>query len=134
MRRRGELLGAMHTELSHSRGDRVGARYNDIADRATDAFYDGLAQEYAEIATADLRLIARAIERIDSQTYGLCEVCSRPIPQARLRALPFAELCVDCKRKEEAMAARYRPAQFAPMLPPDEEQAEPVMRRRLPED
>jgi RNA polymerase-binding protein DksA len=43
----------------------------------------------------------RAISRIDSGTYGLCENCGRPIPKARLQALPMATLDADCKAREE---------------------------------
>jgi DnaK suppressor protein len=45
--------------------------------------------------------IGRAIRRIDEGTYGTCERCGRPIDAARLKALPHALLCMDCKRREE---------------------------------
>jgi RNA polymerase-binding protein DksA len=45
--------------------------------------------------------ITRAIGRIDDGTYGTCERCGRPIDAARLKALPHALLCMDCKRREE---------------------------------
>lgn len=38
-----------------------------------------------------------ALARIDDKTYGACERCFQPIPKARLRALPYARLCVACK-------------------------------------
>jgi DnaK suppressor protein len=41
--------------------------------------------------------IDRALERIDSGTYGVCEQCGQPIPKARLKAIPSATLCVACK-------------------------------------
>jgi DnaK suppressor protein len=45
--------------------------------------------------------IDRAIARIDDGTYGTCERCGRPIDAPRLKALPHALLCMDCKRREE---------------------------------
>jgi DnaK suppressor protein len=45
--------------------------------------------------------ITRAIRRIDDGTYGACERCGRPIDAARLKALPHALLCMDCKRRQE---------------------------------
>ena len=45
--------------------------------------------------------MTRAIERIDDGNYGVCERCGRPIDGARLKALPHALLCMDCKRREE---------------------------------
>jgi RNA polymerase-binding transcription factor len=38
-----------------------------------------------------------ALERIVDKTYGYCERCFQPIPKPRLRALPYARLCVACK-------------------------------------
>ena len=44
---------------------------------------------------------ARALERIEIGTYGTCASCQRPIAEARLSALPYANRCIDCKRLEE---------------------------------
>ena len=41
--------------------------------------------------------IDRALAKIDTGTYGVCEQCGQPIPHARLKALPYAALCVACK-------------------------------------
>jgi RNA polymerase-binding transcription factor DksA len=38
-----------------------------------------------------------AFERVEDKTYGYCERCFQPIPKPRLRALPYARLCVACK-------------------------------------
>jgi RNA polymerase-binding transcription factor DksA len=38
-----------------------------------------------------------ALRRIDDKTFGYCERCFQPIPKPRLRALPYARLCVACK-------------------------------------
>jgi DnaK suppressor protein len=48
-------------------------------------------------ASAAVEEIDDAIRKIDRKTYGACERCHQPIPKARLRALPFARLCVACK-------------------------------------
>ena len=42
--------------------------------------------------------IDHALNKVAKKTYGYCENCRNPIPRARLKALPFAELCVDCKQ------------------------------------
>ncbi|HEY3810219.1 MAG TPA: TraR/DksA C4-type zinc finger protein [Acidimicrobiales bacterium] len=41
--------------------------------------------------------IDRALAKIEAGTYGDCEQCGQPIPDARLQALPQAALCVACK-------------------------------------
>ena len=43
----------------------------------------------------------RAIDRIDSKTYGRCEECGNAIGKARLQVFPRATLCMSCKQKEE---------------------------------
>lgn len=45
--------------------------------------------------------IDRALARIESGTYGLCERCGRPIEKARIKALPYASLCIKDKQAEE---------------------------------
>lgn len=77
----------------------------------------GMDQDFADAGTAtfdrerDLSIrnniqdlieqMTRAIARIDEGSYGTCERCGRPIDAARLKALPHALLCMDCKRREE---------------------------------
>jgi len=43
----------------------------------------------------------RALERIDTKTYGNCEECGAAIGKARLQVFPRATLCMLCKQKEE---------------------------------
>ena len=43
----------------------------------------------------------RAIDRIDTKTYGRCEECGNAIGKARLQVFPRATLCMSCKQKEE---------------------------------
>jgi DnaK suppressor protein len=38
--------------------------------------------------------IERALKRIDAGTFGVCEICGKPIEKARLKALPYADLCI----------------------------------------
>jgi len=48
-------------------------------------------------ARAAVDEIDRALHKIGIGTYGICERCATPIPKARLKALPYAALCVACK-------------------------------------
>jgi DnaK suppressor protein len=48
-------------------------------------------------ASAAVEEIDDALRKVERTTYGGCERCHQPIPKARLRALPFARLCVACK-------------------------------------
>ncbi|HEX5947006.1 MAG TPA: TraR/DksA C4-type zinc finger protein [Acidimicrobiales bacterium] len=48
-------------------------------------------------ARAAIEQIDVAIEKIHAGTYGQCEKCGTAIPKERLKALPYAALCVTCK-------------------------------------
>ena len=48
-------------------------------------------------AQAAVEEIDKALAKIAAGTYGYCEQCGQPIPKARLKALPYASLCVACK-------------------------------------
>ncbi len=77
----------------------------------------GFDEEYADAGTAtfererDLSLvnnlrdlmerIDKALGKIDEGTYGLCDRCGRPIEKLRLKALPYANLCIKDKQAEE---------------------------------
>jgi DnaK suppressor protein len=41
-----------------------------------------------------LAKIARALARMDEGTYGICARCGKPIEKARLKALPYVDLCL----------------------------------------
>ena len=51
----------------------------------------------ASDAQAKVVEIDGALARVDAGSYGNCDSCGNPIPQARLEALPEATLCVTCK-------------------------------------
>jgi DnaK suppressor protein len=48
-------------------------------------------------ARAAIEQIDVAIEKIHADGYGQCDKCGSPIPKERLKALPYAALCVTCK-------------------------------------
>jgi DnaK suppressor protein len=48
-------------------------------------------------ARAAVEEIEHALAKVRNGTYGVCEDCGQPIPKARLKALPYARLCVACK-------------------------------------
>jgi DnaK suppressor protein len=48
---------------------------------------------------SNLRDVARALSKMETEAYGICERCGQPISMERLEALPWAELCIDCKQR-----------------------------------
>ena len=67
--------------------------------------------------------IDAALQRIEAGSYGICEMSGRPIPVARLRALPFARFTVECQTRIEAQRKLFRkPRLFvSPFAVPHEE-------------
>ena len=47
-----------------------------------------------------LRAIEEAILRIDQGTYGICMECENEIAPARLEAVPWTRVCIDCKARQ----------------------------------
>ena len=74
---------------------------DDQADAGSKTFEREQEQSIAANRHDLLAQIQHAIERIDGGTYGICENCGKPIPKARLKALPMATLDADCKAREE---------------------------------
>jgi DnaK suppressor protein len=49
-----------------------------------------------------IKKIKKALDRIESGTFGVCESCGEDISLERLKARPVTTQCIDCKTKEEA--------------------------------
>ncbi len=50
-----------------------------------------------------VKKIKEALERIETNTFGICEKCEEEISIERLKARPVTTQCIDCKTKEEAL-------------------------------
>ena len=85
--------------------DRMGDAVADAGDDPADAGAKTYQREHELALTHNSReLLAqneRALARILSGTYGICESCGEAIGKARLQAFPRATLCVACKQREE---------------------------------
>ncbi|MCX7935380.1 MAG: TraR/DksA family transcriptional regulator [Planctomycetota bacterium] len=73
-----------------------------LADIASDVQSQEFAADRVTLARDLLQQIDEALAKIDSDHYGLCEVCQKPISSRRLKISPWAALCVECQRQEEA--------------------------------
>ena len=73
----------------------------DVLDAAADSVQDELNSQLGEVESRELTAIDDALERIAEGTYGDCETCGKPIPLTRLRAIPYAEDCINCRRAAE---------------------------------
>jgi len=66
-----------------------------------------------------LKQIDDALDRIEENTYGLCEECGVKIPRARLKVVPFAKHCVECKEaiEREERYTREEPEEAVKKVP-----------------
>jgi RNA polymerase-binding transcription factor DksA len=72
-----------------------------MADLGSDTFDQDFTLGLIENEELELGAIEEALDRIEEGTFGICEECQKPIPKERLKALPHASLCLECKKKEE---------------------------------
>lgn len=76
------------------------------ADYAAELF-GVLLEKHANI----LEDIERALEKIENGEYGYCEECGKSIPAKRLKAIPWAKLCIECQTKLDKMEQARRAKQ-----------------------
>ena len=75
----------------------TGARVSLAFDGELGTLLDSLGSQDA----ARLQLVDNALDRIRQGRYGKCVKCGKDIPQQRLKALPYALMCVNCASEEE---------------------------------
>ncbi len=73
----------------------------DLADIAADDIDRRILEVLGAQEIRRLQLIDAALGRIENGHYGVCMSCGKKIPAERLKAIPYAILCIDCKSSEE---------------------------------
>jgi DnaK suppressor protein len=73
-----------------------------MAESGTDAYEEDLRLARMESAGEEINEIEEALHRIHDGMFGSCEGCGDPITVDRLRAIPYARLCLPCKQAEES--------------------------------
>ncbi|UCH35357.1 MAG: TraR/DksA C4-type zinc finger protein [Armatimonadota bacterium] len=71
------------------------------ADMASETFQKEKDQAVVEGIQNSLARVRNALAKIRRGTYGKCDTCGTPISHKRLRALPYATLCVECQGRRE---------------------------------
>ncbi|UCD57441.1 MAG: TraR/DksA C4-type zinc finger protein [Candidatus Hydrogenedentota bacterium] len=83
-----------------SSGDLSGYSYH-MADVGTDNFGREMELNIASNENERIRMIEEALERIEDGTFGKCLSCDGKIHVDRLKAIPYARLCIECARESE---------------------------------
>jgi DnaK suppressor protein len=71
------------------------------ADEGTDDFNRSITLEVTSKEVGIIRQIERALEKIDENTYGICDISGEEIPLPRLEAIPYATMTVKAQEKLE---------------------------------
>ena len=94
-------LAAVESEMDALIADAGDGAGDDQADAGTKTFEREHEMSLVINARDMVLQTERALERIDTKTYGNCEARASPIGKARLQVFPRATLCMLCKQKEE---------------------------------
>lgn len=99
------MKGELNTKMSRSDADfksLVGSSGGgDSVDVASDDLASKKMEAIGKMDAGRLNAINQALIRVRNGKYGICAQCGKKIPEGRLRALPFALLCLECKSKSE---------------------------------
>jgi len=84
------------------------ASEDDLVDVATEAFEREKELALESSVQGMLEMVEQALKKVRDGSYGICEGCSKPIDGNRLRAIPYARLCIKCKQREERQRLAVR--------------------------
>ena len=77
-----------------------------MADMAADTYEREMNVNIASSEQEILYQIDDALKRIDDGTFGACQSCNKSITMSRLKAVPYASLCIECQRAKEQKSKR----------------------------
>jgi len=103
---RGDLNHLEEGALRRKKDNAATLDISNFADLGSDNFEQDFTIGLIENSETTMREIDAALQRIEDRTYGVCVEHGEPIGKNRLKALPWAKLCIECQRKlEEEQAA-----------------------------
>ncbi len=101
------MNGVARDSLRSQSGGEASAFGMHQADAGSDAYDRDFALSLLSQEQDSLYEIDQALKRVDGGSYGVCEMSSKPIPKARLEALPFTRYTVECQAEIEKRS-RYQ--------------------------
>lgn len=97
-----EILGRGQAKLEPNRTSdaEVGS---DEDEQPLNEMLQTIASDRNRTSAATLALVRKALEKIQREpdAFGECEECGEEIPLGRMKAMPYAELCVGCQSKRD---------------------------------
>jgi DnaK suppressor protein len=106
-----QLLESRLKEATQTEGSRESIRIQQVADpvdMTSQAAEREMAMQSLDLRAGLVRQLRLAIDRIEDGTYGVCRECEEEIAPKRLRAIPWAQLCIQCQEAADRPAWRER--------------------------
>ena len=98
---RADLLGGLKKTRETNQEEAFTQMLADMSDDAARSFNRQMILNLGEQERETLKSVEEALYKIDQGDYGVCMVCEKPIPEARLDIVPFALHCVTCLEQVE---------------------------------
>ena len=105
---REEILKKFISESEDFRRIVNGLEIKDFGDIAADDVTTKKMEAISRHDSNRLKQVEAALSRIHNNRYGRCLRCGEKIPEDRLRAIPYAVLCINCKNEDEKNKKRER--------------------------
>ena len=101
---RSRILGALRHTVREARAERAAddGEVQDDAERSEADVQSEVEFALLQMQSGTLARVEEALDRLDSGEFGRCAECGSEIPEARLKALPFAIRCRTCEQERES--------------------------------
>ena len=73
-----------------------GALSSDWSQQAVEMENFDVVDALEESEIKELEMIQHALERMEKGTYGICQSCGQAIAEARIMAIPYSTVCINC--------------------------------------
>ena len=101
-----ELSGLL-AKTESERRDLGGKKRGDEGEQAALSYHRDLLHSQTDSGRSQLRLVADALDRLDTDEFGICEECGRAIGLKRLEAVPWTAYCRDCQEEVESESGAH---------------------------
>ncbi|WP_299873093.1 TraR/DksA C4-type zinc finger protein [uncultured Cocleimonas sp.] len=91
-----ELQDELAQRLKNLSADRSSSHSIDSSEQAVERENDEVVDQLENDTREELEQVQHAIKRIENGTYGICAKCEEEISPQRLKAIPYATLCINC--------------------------------------
>jgi len=108
LKRREELAQAFRSNAQGAPANSLQGATGDSADHAASDYMAELFGALLEKQAGTLEEVELALAKTADGTYGICEDCDEKIAAKRLKAIPWARLCRDCRENQDRAAAVRR--------------------------